>query len=325
MLAVCLLALWALTMRLPAQEATASLHGVVTDREGAVCEGAHVTVTSASGSNAVLSDDQGRYTFNGLSAGPYKLTISAKGFATQTLTVELAAGESRELPTVVLLITDTTQVTVTANRYDIATAQLDLEEKQRVLGFIPNYYVSYAKDAVPLTPKQKFQLAWRSSIDPMSFVFTGIATGVDQSDNSPASWGQTGSGFAKRYAAAYGNNIIDTFLSGAVLTSLFHQDPRYFYKGTGTVGSRILYALSSSVICRGDNGRRQLNYSSLLGDTAAAGISNLYYPADDRNGIGLTLRNLAIGKATGAAQNILQEFVIRHFTPKLPKDTSSQP
>ena len=308
---------------IPQTSPESSLHGVVTDREGSVCEGAHVTLDLASGSKTVMSDGEGRYLFSNLGSGPYKLTVSANGFAAKTLSGEIPAGESRELPVVVLLITDSTQVKVTANLEEIATAQLNLQLQQRVLGFLPNFYVSYAKDAAPLTPRQKFKLAIRSQIDPMNFVFTGIAAGIEQSDNSPASWGQGPDGFAKRYAAAYGDSLIDTLLAGAALPSLFHQDPRYFYKGTGTVTARILYAIGSAVICRGDNGRRQLNYSSILGDLGSAGISNLYYPASDRNGIGLTLRNFAIGKATDAGQNILQEFVVRHFTPKLPKDPYS--
>jgi hypothetical protein len=324
-LAAVLLIAWTVTTPLRAQETAASLHGVVTDRDGSVCQGAQVTVTSGSGSNTILSDDQGRYVFSSLPSGPYKLTVSGKGFAMQTLAGQLAAGESRELPPVVLLVTATTQVTVTADVHEIATAQLNLEEQQRVLGVFPNFYISYAKNAAPLTPKQKFQLAWRSQIDPMTLVFTGITAGVEQSGNTPASWGQGGSGFAKRYAAAYGDGLTDTFLAGAIFPSIFHQDPRYFYKGTGTIRSRIWYAISSAVICRADNGRRQFNYSGLMGDLSSAGLSNLYYPADDRNGIGLTLRNLGIGKATQAGQNILQEFVIKHFTPRLPKDSSLNP
>jgi Carboxypeptidase regulatory-like domain len=324
-LAAWLLAAWVLMAPLRAQEATASLHGVVTDRDGSVCEGAQVSLAVGSESKSVLSDDQGRYSFGSLPSGPYKMTVSGKGFAAQTITGVLAGGESRELPAVVLLVTSSSQVTVTADLEEIAAAQLQIEEQQRILGVFPNFYISYAKNAAPLTTKQKYQLAWRSQIDPMSFVFTGITAGVEQSNNTPASWGQTKSGFAKRYAAAYGDGLTDTFLAGAILPSLFHQDPRYFYKGTGTVRSRIWYALSSAVICRTDSGQRQFNYSGLMGDLASAGLSNLYYPADDRNGFGLTLRNLAIGKATQAAQNILQEFVIKRFTPKVAKDSSLKP
>jgi hypothetical protein len=329
LLAVCFLVVSAPAASLGAQETASSpggsLHGVVTDSEGSVCEGAHVTLDLASGSKTMMSDDQGRYSFSDLPAGHYTLTISAGGFAARTLTGELAAGESRELPAVVLLVTASAQVRVTADLHEIAEAQLNLEEKQRVLGFLPNYYVVYAKNPAPLTPKQKFRLALHNEIDPMTFVFTGIWAGVSQAENSPAAWGQGASGFAKRYAAFYANDSIDTFMSGAVLASLFHQDPRYYYKGTGTVRERVVYALSSAVITHGDNGRRQLDFSGLIGDTASAGIANLYYPAANRDGIGLILQNLAIGRATEAAQNVLQEFVVRHFTPKLPKDPSSQP
>jgi hypothetical protein len=324
-LAAWLLAAWVLMAPLRAQETAASLHGVVTDRDGSVCQGAQVTITSNSGSNAAVSDELGRYSFSSLPSGPYKLTISGKGFGPQTLTGNLAAGESRELPAVVLLITASTQVTVTADVQEIAAAQLQIEEQQRILGVFPNFYISYAKNAAPLTPKQKFQLAWRSQIDPMTLVFTGITAGVEQSSNTPASWGQDGSGFTKRFVAAYGDGLTDTFLAGAIFPSIFHQDPRYFYRGTGTTRSRIWYAIGSAVICRTDNGRRQFNYSGLMGDLTSAGLSNLYYPADDRNGFGLTFRNLAIGKAMDAAQNILQEFVIKHFTPRLPKDSSLNP
>jgi hypothetical protein len=333
LLAASLLAAWAPPTRLHAQEPAASLHGVVRDREGSVCEGAHVTLSLATGSGSgtgsgirtATSDDQGRYSFNNLPAGRYKLTISAGGFAAQTLSGDLPAGESRELPAVVLMVTDSQQVRVTADLHEIAEAQLNIEEKQRVLGFLPNYYVSYAKNPVPLTPRQKFRLALHNEIDPMTFVFTGIWAGVVQSDNSPSAWGQGRSGFAKRYAAFYANDSIDTFVSGAILASLFHQDPRYYYKGTGTMRQRIFYALTSAVICHGDNGRRQLDYSGLIGDTASAGIANLYYPAANRDGIGLILQNLAIGKATEAGQNVLQEFVVKHFTPRRSKDPSAQP
>ena len=74
-------------------------------------------------------------------------------------------------------------------------------------------------------------------------------------------------------------------LGGAVFPSLFKQDPRYFYKGTGSISSRALYAIANSVICKGDNERWQPNYSAILGGIAAGGISNLYYPASNRSGV----------------------------------------
>ena len=103
-------------------------------------------------------------------------------------------------------------------------------------------------------------------------------------------------------------------LGSAVLPSLFKQDPRYFYKGSGTIKQRALYAISMSVICKGDNGHWQYNYSGLLGGLAAGGISNLYSPSAGRNGFGLTFENTAIGIGSSAISNLLQEFLIRKIT-----------
>ncbi len=114
-------------------------------------------------------------------------------------------------------------------------------------------------------------------------------------------------------------------IGGAILPSLFKQDPRYFYKGTGTIRSRAMYAIANAVICKGDNGRWQPNYSGILGGLAAGGISNLYYPASDRSGVELTFENALIGTAEGAVQNLFQEFVVRRLTPRLPNYEAGAP
>jgi hypothetical protein len=110
-----------------------------------------------------------------------------------------------------------------------------------------------------------------------------------------------------------------------VFPAVLKQDPRYFYKGTGSKKSRVLYALANAVICKGDNRRWQPNYSSVLGSFAAGGISNLYYPAQNRNGVGLTLENGAIGVGATAVANVLQEFVVKKVTPNVPRDNAGKP
>ena len=192
----------------------------------------------------------------------------------------LHAGEEFDARTIALPMgAATNNVTVSAEtRVEIAQEQLNIEEKQRVLGVFPNYYVSYDPNPAPLTPRQKFQLAWRTSIDPVTWAITGVIAGTEQATNTFAGYGQGAQGFGKRFGANYADNLSDTFIGGAILPSLFKQDPRYFYKGTGSVSSRALYAITNSVICKGDNGRWQPNYSSILGGLAAGGISNLYYP-----------------------------------------------
>jgi hypothetical protein len=289
-----------------------------TDYEGVRIELAQ-TASAGQPVRVATSDSAGRFNFADVPPGPFKITISAHGFASQVVSGLLHSGESYDTQPIVLLVgTATSEVRVTASQQEIATEQFRQEEKQRVLGVIPNFYVTYVPNAPPLSTKRKFSLALRTSTDPVTFVFTGIWAGVQQGNDTFSGYGQGAQGYAKRYAANYADGFISTMIGGAILPSLLKQDPRYFYKGTGTIRSRTLYALEMSVMCKGDNGHRQVNYSGILGSLAAGGISNLYYPAGDRNGLTLTFENALLGVAGDAVQNLLQEFVIRKLTPKVP-------
>jgi hypothetical protein len=237
----------------------------------------------------------------------------------------LRAGEDFDAQSIVLAVTSTSEVNVTASQVEIATEQVKEEEQQRVLGVIPNFYVSYSPNPAPLTSRQKFSLAWKTSIDPVTFVVTGIFAGVEQEENTFSGYGQGAQGYAKRYGAGYADGFISTMLGSAILPSWWKQDPRYFYKGTGSTRSRILYAIANSVICKGDNGKWQANYSGIVGGLAAGGISNIYYPASDRDGAKLTFEDAAIGTAESAVQNLIQEFIVKKLTPKIPNYGSGKP
>ena len=178
--------------------------------------------------------------------------------------------------------------------------------------------MSYDHHAVPLAPKQKFELAWKTTVDPVSFGVTGAIAGIQQAQNDFSGYGQGAQGYGKRFGASYANFLASTYIGGAILPSLLKQDPRYFYKGAGSKRSRVLYAIANSVICKGDNGHWQANYSSILGSLAAGGISNLYYPAKNRDGAELTFENTLIGISESAAVNLLQEFFIRKLTRNIP-------
>ncbi len=189
-----------------------------------------------------------------------------------------------------------------------------VEETQRVLGVIPNFFVTYDHDAVPLRAKQKYELAFRTLIDPETIGVDLFSSGLQQKSAGLKGYGPGANGYVKRLAASYGTDSLDTILGSAVLPSLFKQDPRYFYKGTGSPTRRALYAMSMSVMCKSDSGHWQYNYSGLLGGLAAGGISNLYSPSSNRNGLNVTLENTAIGIGSSALSNLLQEFIIRKVT-----------
>lgn len=308
----------ALALRTTNESAGGVICGTVLDTNGAEVGGATVTLEEASGKEQwrATTDDNGFFRFNSAEPGSFKLTVIAKGFSNWSSTdLLLRPNEDYDLPPVELRVAaSTTEVEVVYTRREIAEDQIRAEEKQRVLGAIPNFYVSYDWNAEPLSSTQKYRLAWRTSIDPVSIAISAGVAGVEQSQNTFRGYGRGSQGYAKRFGAAYADGVVGTYLTDAVLPSLLHQDPRYFYKGTGTIRSRALYAISSVVICKGDNGRWQPNYSNVLGNLAAAGISNAYYPGSDRNGVGLTVQNSLIDTAAGAAGALFQEFLVKRIS-----------
>jgi hypothetical protein len=309
------------------QQPAGTISGTIVDPSGAAIAKARVKLAreDKSPDQELQADDGGQFSFSNIAPGPFRLIATAAGFATQTFSGTLHPGEIDIVPPIALALgAEATEVQVVAPRAEIAEAEIKVEEKQRVFGVIPNFYVSYIPDAAPLDTKQKFELAWRSTIDPVTFVLTGAIAGIQQAENAFSGYGQGAEGYGKRYGASYADLAVGTFIGSAIFPSILKQDPRYFYKGTGSTHSRILYAIANSLICKGDNKRWQPNYSNVLGSIAAGGISNLYYPAKNR-GAALVFENAGIGIGATAAANVLQEFVIRKLTPNAANRDPSKP
>ncbi len=301
---------------LETERRSSSVTGVVTDPRGDPVPGATITLIEPAGENPqpVLADKNGSFTI-AADAGTFDLQVSAPGFATTTVHGELGSNQPLDLGRLSLTIQNATvEVRVSVTKEELAEEQVKTEEKQRIMGVIPNFYVTYDPNPVPLNAKQKYELAFRTLIDPETIGMDLFSSGIQQGTGGLKGYGPGSQGYAKRFAASYGTGSVDTLLGSAVLPSLFKQDPRYFYKGNGTIKQRALYAMGMSVICKGDNGHWQYNYSGLLGGLAAGGISNLYYPPANRNALGMTFENTAIGIGSSAVTNLLQEFLIRKFT-----------
>ncbi len=297
-------------------QATGSIVGKVVDQSGTPVYGARVILTRAGQSSPLTADtDQdGQFIFSNVPPGPFQLSITAADFQSKSIAATLQPGEYHQLPPASLSLAAVVTQVVVKPQSVITQEQVKQEEQQRVLGILPNFYVTYLPNPAPLDVHQKFQLAWKSTLDPVTFIVVGGAAGLQQIDGQYGGFGTGPEGYAKRYGAAYADVTIGTFLGDAVFPSLFKQDPRFFYKASGGVRSRILYALAAAVLSKGDNGHWQPGYSNFAGDLAAGGISNLYYPPQDRNGITLTFENMAVGVGARAAGNLLEEFVV----PKLP-------
>jgi uncharacterized membrane protein YeaQ/YmgE (transglycosylase-associated protein family) len=306
-------------------EATAakpgSISGTIVDKDGAVIANAKISLAQdgVTPVRDVRSGNDGQFVFIGVAPGAFHLTVVAPGFATRQESGDLQPGQEYLFPQIQMAVGAIVDVSVTVSPEIVAEEEIHEQEKQRVFGVVPNFYVSYVPDAVPLTKKQKFELGWKSSIDPISFGLAGVLAGLEQADNAFNGYGQGSQGYFKRFGATYADFTIGTFVGNVILPALLKQDPRYFYKGIGSRKSRLGYALANAVICKGDNGRWQPNYSNMLGGLAAGGISNLYYPAANRNGVGLTFENAVLGIAGSAAAGVIQEFFIKKVTPHVPE------
>ncbi len=297
---------------------TGIIVGTVTDVNDDTVPDATVVLEGAAikDPRTVVSNDNGFFEFNDVEPGTgYYVTVSAQGFANWTSpAIILKPGQYEILTGSKLRIAEArTTITVTpASSEEIATEQVKVEEKQRVLGIIPNFYVVYDHNAAPLTTKLKFELAAKVVFDPVTILGAAAISGINQAGDVP-NYGQGAKGYAERFGASYVSGVTDIMIGGAILPSLLHQDPRYFYQGTGTKKSRAIHAISSTFICRGDDGRRQPNYSSIGGDLASAAIATAFYPPSDR-GARRVFGTALINTGERALSNLVQEFVLRKLT-----------
>jgi Carboxypeptidase regulatory-like domain len=306
----------------PPVEGSASVAGTVLDVSGGTVSGADVSLIHGDGTEllTMVSEANGEFNFTKIPAGSYLVTVNAKGFAPFSSAEFAVAGQQDyEVPDVSLSIAPANmQVTVRPTDL-IAAEQIRAEEKQRLVGVIPNFFTSYIHDAAPLTWKQKFSLTARSAFDPVVYIGVAFGAGIEQATNAYPGYGQGAAGYRKRYAATFADGRVSDFLTNALFPALLHQDPRYFYRGSGSFKSRLGHAVISVFVTRSDTGRTVPNSSYLLGDMCSAAVSNLYYPKANR-GASLVFTNAAVGLAGRVGMNLFREFLSKRLTKNVPGD-----
>ncbi len=300
---------------------TGSIAGTVTDPNGGPVPGARVILQGPTPHESYtgLANDNGFFELRNVKPGvPFRVTVHAEGFTDWTSPpVVLDPGQYKLLTDCKLQLEEVrTTVNVGYSAAKVATEQVAAQEKQRVLGVFPNYYVNYDSDPAPMTAKLKFKLALRVAVDPVTILGIGFVAGLDQAGNTP-DYQQGAKGYGQRFGAIAADGSTDILIGGAILPSLLHQDPRYFYQGKGTTRSRLFHAISYPLVCRGDNGQLQPNYSSLGGDLAASALENTYYPQSNR-GAGLVFGHFALDTAERAVSSVAQEFLFRRLTKTKP-------
>lgn len=306
-------------------EDSGAIRGTVKDSSGAVIADASITLkaTDSADSRSAKSDDTGTFNFANLNPKTYRVTVKAQGFATWiSSSIAIHASERFKLPLIALEVASaSSSINVNISQHDVAEEQLKEEEKQRIAGIFPEFFVSYVWNAAPLSTGQKFDLAWKSTSDPTTFALTGAIAGYEQARNNLRAYGQGTQGFAKRYGANYADSFSSIMIGSALLPSLFHQDPRYFVKGTGSFRPRAFHAIAFPFVARGDNGRTQPNFSFVLGTYASAELSNLYYPSSSQTHV--TANNMLLGLGLESVNGLLLEFVYPHLTSSAPRSIAA--
>ncbi|HEX4230144.1 MAG TPA: hypothetical protein VHZ07_15830 [Bryobacteraceae bacterium] len=180
-------------------------------------------------------------------------------------------------------------------------------QNKRILGIIPNYRTfPFPKVYKPLSTKEKFTIASQDSFDRGTVVLALLFAGEGQLSRSDPSFGQGVKGYAQYAGTSYGDLLIGDYMTEAIYPTLLHQDPRYFRKGSGGTWSRLGYAAGQIFITHGDNGKTEVNYSELIGNSTAVAISNAYYP--DNRDVTDAVSKLGTQLGVDMASNILKEF-----------------
>ena len=296
------------------------IRGQVVDPNGAPIPTAHITLASRGriDERTATAGPDGSFSFANLPVEVYRLTIAAPGFE-PLITPEFSTrpGDT-QAPAITLKVSATaSSVDVTANPQQVALAEVQEQEHQRIFGVFQNFYTSYIWKAEPMPQAMKYKLAARTLLDPTSFVVTAGLAGAEQYEGTYPGYGPGISGYGKRFGAALADSTSTRLIGSAILPSILHQDPRYFYQGSGSITSRTFHAVSSALVTRSDKGNNQPNYSHLGGSLASAGISNLYKP-DASRGVGLTFQTFGVNIAGTMVGNIFREFLLRHLEPSVP-------
>ena len=299
---------------------TGAISGTVMDVQDEVVPGAAVVLEGAASADRsqTVANDAGSFEFKGLRAGAtYQITIRANGFVDwKSPAIVLSSGQYQFVADIHLQLKgEQTSVTVYSSPAEIATEQVKIAEQQRVFGIVPNFYVVYdSANAAPLTAKLKYKLALKVAADPITLGGVLFMAGINQASRVP-DYREGVKGYGERAGAVAADGFSDIFIGGAVLPSLLHQDPRYYYQGTGTNRSRFLHAISYPFICKGDNGRLEPNYSTIGGDIGSSALENLYFPRSDRNA-SFAVREVLISTAERTVSSLMQEFVLPKFTSR---------
>jgi hypothetical protein len=227
--------------------------------------------------------------------------------AAQTQTMDSAYLDLPDAPSAIAQQQDQSSLPLTRSK-----AGPEGEQTKRILGIVPNFEsVSVDVKLPPQPAKGKFIDATKDSFDYSSFVFAGIFAGVGQGSKSVPEFHQGAAGYARYYWHTFVDQTDENYMVEFAFPVALHQDARYYTLGRGGIEKRTLYSFSRVLITRTDSGNETFNASEIVGAGAASGISDLYYPSQERTWTKTGQRWLTNVTLDGAT------FVLREFWPNI--------
>jgi hypothetical protein len=221
------------------------------------------------------------------------------------------AGDSAAQPDAATLANPQTTAPTPAQDRAPASQKTDSTEGQqtkRMFGVVPNFAaVSADTQLPPLTTRGKFVLATQDSVDYSSFIWAGMLAGQSMALKSYPELHQGLKGYGRYYWRAFADQASGAYFTEAIIPALTHEDPRYYTRGHGGFFRRAGYALAQVVVTKTDSGGRSINYSEIVGNAMEAGLSNLYYPPEERS-LHNTAVNYVAQLEAASLNNLVREF-----------------
>jgi len=181
------------------------------------------------------------------------------------------------------------------------------QKSGRVAGVIPAFNSEDDPNAPPLSHSQKLHLFTRTVKDPFNLIMPAVNALILNAVGASSGYGSGFSGFAKKYGASIGDSVSGNFFRLYAFPVLLHEDPRYFRAGHGSLGERTGHVFASAVWTRKDDKTFRFNWSKLLASGTSAGLSNAYYPAENR-GAHLIVSRVVLSYLSEIGFNALKEF-----------------
>jgi hypothetical protein len=162
-------------------------------------------------------------------------------------------------------------------------------------------------DYTPLSARCKFNLFLQQTHSPYTFVSAGFQATWAQAMGQWPHYGGGMQGWAKRFGATLADTESRRFIQTYALSTILHQDPRYFPSGKRTLIARVWYSTTRIVVTKSDNGNSVFNTSEFLGALLSSALQNAYYPRDDQN-FGDTMNRFGGALSSDAITDLLHEF-----------------